>query len=103
MRISSEHAYRLLLTAVALFALCGASLIQAQTITTGDVSGVVRDSSGAVIPSATINLKSVESGEGRTVTTNGQGAYHLTLLKPGTYLISATTSGLKSETARVAV
>src|SRR5271167_2068858 len=103
MRNTSKHAYRLLHVAFALLALCGVSFIHAQTITTGDVSGVVRDSTGAVIPAATVKLNSTESGESRTVTTNGQGAYHFTLLKPGTYLISASTSGLKSESARVAV
>lgn len=103
MRNTSKHAFGLLHAALAFVALCGTGLIYAQTITSGDVSGVVWDSTGAVVPGATVNLKSSESGESRTVTTNNQGAYHFTLLKPGNYTVSASTSGLKSDTARVAV
>lgn len=72
----------------------------AQTITTGDIVGVVTDTSGAVVPSATVTLKSVDSGETRTTTTNGQGQYRFPLLKPGDYIISASTPGLKSNSER---
>ncbi len=74
-----------------------------QTITTGDVAGTVTDASGAVIPGATMTLKSVETGETQTTTTNQSGAYRFTLLKPGNYTLEATTSGLKSDLTRVAV
>ncbi len=78
-------------------------LVQAQTVTTGDVAGVVRDTSGAVIASATVTLKSAASGETRTVATNESGAYHITFLKPGEYTVSAATAGLKSDLSRVTV
>ncbi len=75
----------------------------AQTITTGDVVGVVTDTSGAVVPAATVTLKSVDSGETRTATTNDQGQYRFPLLKPGDYIVSASTAGLKSNVTRFAL
>jgi hypothetical protein len=72
-----------------------------QTITTGDVVGVITDTSGAVVPGATVTLKSVDTGETRTDTANSQGQYRFALLKPGDYIISASTSGLKSNNTRV--
>src|SRR5580692_7325562 len=46
-----------------------------QTITTADVVGVVSDSSGAVVPGAKITIKSAETGESRTETSNAEGQY----------------------------
>ena len=74
-----------------------------QTITTGDIVGVITDTSGAVVPGATVTLKSVDSGETRTDTTSSQGSYRFPLLKPGDYIVSASTPGLKSNNVRVAL
>ena len=79
----------------ALFVLA-ASFTFSQSITTGDAVGVITDSSGAVVPGATVTLKSSESGETRTVTANDQGQYRFPLLKPGQYVITAASKGLKS-------
>jgi hypothetical protein len=78
-----------------------ASFIFSQSITTGDAVGVVSDSSGAVVPGATVTLRSVESGETRTVTANTQGQYRFPLLKPGDYVITAASKGLKSNITKV--
>ena len=86
----------LLHAAVSLFGLWGAGQIQAQTETTGDIEGVVRDPSDAVIPSATVTLKNVERGDTRTALTGDRGSYHFNFLKPGVYTLVAVTSGLKS-------
>ena len=83
--------------------LAAAGLVHGQTITTGDVAGVVRDASGAVVASATVSLRSSESGETRSVSTGDTGSYRFTFLKPGTYTVSAATAGLKSDTTRVTV
>jgi len=73
-----------------------------QTITTGDVAGVVRDPSGAVVPKATVTLKYTDTNEMRTVLTGDSGAYRFSLLKPGDYTISAQATGLKSNTEKFA-
>jgi hypothetical protein len=67
-----------------------------QTITTGDVAGTIKDASGAVVPNATIALKSIDTGETRAMVTGASGDYRFTLLKPGHYSISAQATGLKS-------
>jgi hypothetical protein len=72
-----------------------------QTITTADAVGVVSDTSGAVVPGAKVTIKSSDSGESRTETTNGQGQYRFPLMKPGDYEISATAKGLKSNFFKV--
>ncbi len=72
-----------------------------QTITTGDVVGVVSDTSGAVVPGAKVTLKSLDSGETSTETAGPQGEYRFSLLKPGEYTVSASTPGLKSNNTRL--
>src|SRR5215471_2848900 len=72
-----------------------------QTITTADAVGVVSDITGAVVPGATVTIKSAESGESRTETTNGQGQYRFPLMKPGDYTITAASKGLKSNITRI--
>ena len=88
-----------------LIALCIALVLPAfsQTITTGDVAGTVKDASGAVVPNATITLKSTDTGEARTMVTGASGDYRFTLLKPGNYSISAQATGLKSNLQNFAV
>ena len=63
---------------VLLFAL-GAMLfvMQAQTLTTGDIAGVVTDSSGGVVPNATVTVKNLDTGESRTAETGPTGEYRL--------------------------
>ena len=74
-----------------------------QTMTTADAVGTVADTSGAVVPNAKVLIKSVETGETRTATTNNQGQYRFPLMKPGEYLLSASSTGLKSNISRVAL
>ncbi len=45
----------------AIFALAAASY--GQTVTTGDIAGTVKDATGAVVPGASITLKSSDTGE----------------------------------------
>jgi hypothetical protein len=93
---------RTVLAAICLaVAFCFQPLASAQTITTADAVGIVTDTSGAVVPSAVVTIKSAESGETRTETTNTQGQYRFPLMKPGDYLISASSKGLKSNIDKI--
>jgi carboxypeptidase family protein/TonB-dependent receptor-like protein len=71
----------------------------AQSVTSGDLSGTVTDSSGAVIPQATVTLKSTSEGSVQTTSTNQSGNYHFSLLKPGNYVVSASAANM-AETQR---
>ena len=83
---------------VAVLALAG---LHAQTITTGEITGMVLDASGAAVTTATVLLKSVDTGESRTAPPNASGFYRFTFVKPGTYEISGTSAGLKSDVGRL--
>lgn len=66
-------------------------------VTTGITSGIVKDTSGAVIPGVTIAIKNVDTGAARTVTTNAEGRYNAPNLPSGNYEIQAQISGFKTE------
>ena len=61
------------------------------------VTGVVKDQSGAVIPGATVTAKNVDTGLARTAVTDGEGAYRLPSLPPGRYAVTAEISGFSTE------
>ena len=81
--------------------LCLAPFTFAQTTTTADALGVVTDTSGGVVPGAKVTIKSLDTGETRSETANGQGEYRFPQLKPGMYELSASSAGLKSNTSKI--
>ena len=83
-----------------LLALCTV-IACAQTMTTGDIAGVVSDASGAVVPGATVTAKYIATNETRTAVTNNVGQYRFSLLEPGDYEVSAHATSLKSNAARL--
>ena len=60
-------------------------------------TGLVTDSSGAVIPKANIIVHNEDTGVNITTTTTKSGDYTVPYLKPGHYSISAEVSGFKKE------
>jgi hypothetical protein len=79
------------------------TLVSAQSIVTGAVSGIVTDPSGAVIVGATLNLKNSATGEVLSTTSGTGGNYTFTLLKPGAYTVAVTQQGFKQTTEPVQV
>jgi len=77
---------------VLLLALSVASGVYAQT-SKGIVAGVVRDNSGAAVPNASVKIVSEDTGEERTVTTTGEGAYRVEAINPGRYKIHVEMPG----------
>src|SRR5882724_5032971 len=66
----------------------------AQQATASGIAGVVRDTSGAVLPGVTVEAASPALIEKvRTVVTDGQGRYNITELRPGTYTVTFTLTG----------
>jgi len=58
------------------------------------ISGVVKDSSGAVLPGVTVEASSPALIEkSRATVTDGNGAYQIIQLQPGTYTVTFTLSG----------
>src|SRR6516162_6388307 len=77
--------------------------LRGQTTTTGDVTGLISDSAGAVVPSVEVTLKQNATNEVRTAMSNAEGRYRFSLLSPGDYTISAQTAGLKSNIQKILV
>lgn len=99
-----SHYARLLLGFFALGLLLFASLnLAAQSTTTGDISGVVTDQSGAVVPGATVTLKSSETGRTSITKTNSTGGYRFSLLSPGPYSISISNPNFNPATIQTSV
>jgi hypothetical protein len=59
----------------------------AQTSGLGDITGTVTDSTGAVVPNATVVITDTDTGIVRKETTTSAGAYTATFLQPGHYEI----------------
>ena len=77
-----------------LLSLCLAQFAPAQT-TTATLSGIVRDSQGAVIPGAAITVVQIDTGQTRQATTGHTGDYTISNLPIGNYRITASAQGFK--------
>ncbi len=75
----------------------------AQTSTTGSVNGTVVDSTGAVVPNATVILKDEATGATLNLMTNANGRFTAPFLKPDPFEVSATAPGLQSVTTTVQI
>jgi hypothetical protein len=80
------------LAILATFALIVPTPVSAQAVS-GTILGVVRDSSGAVLPGVTVSLVNAGTGLSRTVVTDSKGEYTAPLLPTGTYNVTAELSG----------
>src|SRR5271165_1449498 len=70
---------------------------------TGQISGTIRDASGAVVSGAKVTVKSVNTGFTRDAVTNSAGLYNITTLRPDTYDVTVEASGFQKYARRVEV
>jgi CBS domain-containing protein len=70
------------------------SLASAQA-TTGEITGRVEDSGGAIVPGVTVSAENRDTSFLRSTLTNPDGEYVMTLLPPGRYNVSAELEGFK--------
>ena len=88
-------AYRfVLICALALTCSSVTAFAQADS-TSANLSGVVKDPAGAVVPGATITARNPATNDTRTATTNDDGFYQLLQLTPGTYEVSVEAANFK--------
>lgn len=59
------------------------------------ISGVVKDSSGAVVANAKVNVRNEDTSFDRSITTNASGFYTATNLAPGYYTVTVEAPGFK--------
>jgi hypothetical protein len=70
---------------------------------TGSIAGTVTDSTGAVIPGATVTAKSVATSAQRTVGSGAAGGYVIPGLEPGIYEVTVTSGNFAPFKSRVEV
>ncbi len=69
--------------------------VHAQSSTTGNITGTVRDPQGATVPKAEVTATDAKTGVSRTVTATEDGFYNITSLPAGVYTISTAPAGFK--------
>jgi hypothetical protein len=72
-----------------------ASAIFAQAVAIGSVSGTVSDSSGSIVPNATVKMTETERGTVHTGNTDAEGHYTFNNLPVGPYRLEVSASGFK--------
>ncbi len=77
--------------------IAGAGSLQAQRYL-GGLSGTVADQTGAIVPGAQVVAVESSTQFKTQVTTSAVGAYSMPALSPGTYAVTVTAKGFKTET-----
>lgn len=66
----------------------------------GEVLGVVRDSSGAVIAKAKVQIRSADTNAERSIVTNDEGVFAFAGLRIGAYKVRVEQAGFKAAETR---
>jgi hypothetical protein len=74
--------------------ICGTGFAQ---LSTASLSGVVRDSSGAVVPNTKVVLRNVATSVENTTSTNGVGAYLFADITPGRFTVKVSAPGFAEQ------
>ena len=83
-------------TAIVVLIALPTCLVFAQS-STATILGVVKDTTGALIPGASITVKHTETGQTRTAISSETGDYNVPLLPVGAYEITTTMPGFKQQ------
>lgn len=67
--------------------------VMAQSTTTGAIGVTVTDPKGAVVPSATVTARNIDTNKENTATTDDEGRGRIVNLQPGNYLLTITAAG----------
>jgi hypothetical protein len=86
------------LSFIALLMAAMSALAFAQSTTTGAIGIVVTDPTGAVVPSATVTVRNVETSKEVTATTDNEGRARAVNLDPGNYTVIVNATGFGAYT-----
>jgi hypothetical protein len=98
-KAESKDLHRKMLNAVLLLVLTLLSPSLAHAQATGQVAGIVFDPSGRVIPAATIELRSIDTGQARSTSSDHDGSFTFPLVTPGLYQVRVTMTGFATNLA----
>jgi Carboxypeptidase regulatory-like domain len=96
-QVAHPHTPRILLAAI--FALVLLPIPAAAQFDAATVLGAVRDTSGAVVPGATVTLKNDATGITATAVSDENGAYQFLNVRIGTYSVRAELQGFSAAEA----
>ena len=86
-----------------LFVIAFVTELNAQTTTSGALTGVVTDPSDAVVPNADVEIKDDARGRTQSTKTDREGVYRFFFLAPSRYRLTVTHVGFREETRTVNV
>ena len=99
MRFSLEQLLSALVSGAIVLCLFFCANASAQTVNS-TVTGVVRDTAGAVIPGAKVSLTDAATKLSINTTTNGEGFYLFNDIRSGYYTVAAEATGFKKSEVR---
>ncbi len=75
--------------------LCWGASSSAQSTATGEIRGTISDSTGAVIPKASVSVLNVDTGAQKVFTTNNDGLYDTVSTPNGRYKVTIAAPGFE--------
>jgi hypothetical protein len=94
--LRTPRSFYLRMLAVLILLLTNAALASAQ-LSTASLNGVVRDSSGAVVTKAAVDLRNADTAVERSTLTNETGEYVFLNISPGRYSLTVNAVGFGSK------
>lgn len=68
----------------------------AQSVSTSQISGIVQDETGAVVPNATIELTQTDTAQVHKITSSATGLYTIPDLPAGNYILQVSSQGFSA-------
>jgi len=87
---------RLALFVILVFVACSPMLVFGQGTDLGTIRGTVTDSSGAVVPGASVSALDVGTGAARGTKTNSHGEYQIFGVRSGAYKVTISNAGMST-------
>jgi hypothetical protein len=81
------------IASVILLSLVGLTVSAPAQSTFGSIVGIVRDTTQAVVPGASVKIQRIEDNSIRSTTSDENGSFEFVNLKPGNYALSAQAQG----------
>jgi hypothetical protein len=87
-----SNLHTLLFSVLVVLGICSVAI--SQTVSTR-VSGTVKDVAGATVPGAKVTLIDASTKDQKSATTNEEGNFSITDVRPGTYMVTVEGAGFK--------
>lgn len=88
---------------VYLLVLCLPATARAETTTSGGLTGVVTDPSGAVVPNADVEINDNARGTAQSTRADREGVYRFFFLAPSIYMLTVMHEGFRTDSRAVNV